>query len=117
MAKPKKLTNSPKEIGSNRNEKGQFVKGNTASVGKGRPPGSRSIPDLLRKIAEEEGTNDGMTKIEVVLRQVFKYALEGKSWAVEFIANRTEGKPHQSIGIKDETDEPIRVFDIDGLDD
>jgi len=111
-----KKPNSPKENGANRDNKGQFVKGNTASVGKGRPQGSRSIPDILRKIAEEEGTTEGITKIEVVLRQVFRYALEGKSWAVEFIANRTEGKPHQSIGIKDETDEPIKVFDVDGLD-
>lgn len=116
MAKQKK-SKTPKEIGSNRNQKGQFVKGNTASVGKGRPQGSRSIPDILRKIAEEEGTNDGTTKLEVVLRQVFKYALEGKSWAVEFIANRTEGKPHQTVGVKDISDEPIKVFDIDGLDD
>lgn len=115
MTKQKK-PNSPKENGANRDNKGQFVKGNTASVGKGRPQGSRSIPDILRKIAEEEGTTEGITKIEVVLRQVFRYALEGKSWAVEFIANRTEGKPHQSIGIKDETDEPIKVFDVDGLD-
>ena len=58
-----------------------------------------------------------MTKIEVVLRQVFKYALEGKSWAVEFIANRTEGRPHQTLGISDVTDEPIKVFDIDGMED
>lgn len=116
MAKQKK-SKTPKQIGKNRNEKGQFVKGNTSSVGKGRPQGSRSIPDLLRKIAEEEGTKGGMTKIEVVLRQVFKYALEGKSWAVEFIANRTEGRPHQTLGISDVTDEPIKVFDIDGMED
>ena len=116
MAKQKK-SKTPKQIGKNRNKKGQFVNGNTSSVGKGRPQGSRSIPDILRKIAEEEGTNDGMPKIEVVLRQVFKYALEGKSWAVEFIANRTEGKAHQSIGIRDETDEPIKVFDFDEVED
>ena len=116
MPKQKK-SKTPKQIGKNRNEKGQFVKGNTSSVGKGRPQGSRSIPDLLRKIAEEEGTQGGMTKIEVVLRQVFKYALEGKSWAVEFIANRTEGRPHQTLGISDVTDEPIKVFDIDGMED
>jgi len=116
VAKQKKFK-TPKQIGKNRNEKGQFVKGNTSSVGKGRPQGSRSIPDILRKIAEEEGTNDGMPKIEVVLRQVFKYALEGKSWAVEFIANRTEGKAHQSIGIRDETDEPIKVFDFNEVED
>jgi len=27
------------------------------------------------------------------------------------------GKPSQQIGIKDVSDEPIKVFDIDGLDD
>lgn len=116
MTKQQK-SNKPKENGANRNEKGQFGPGNTASVGKGRPKGSRSIPDILRKIAEEEGTTEGITKLEVVLRQVFRYALEGKSWAVEFIANRTEGKPHQSIGIRDETDEPIKVFDVNEVDD
>ena len=31
----------PIENGENRNKKGQFVAGNTASVGKGRPKGSK----------------------------------------------------------------------------
>ena len=63
----------------------------------GRPKATRSIPDILRKIALEEGGKDGMLKIEVVLRKVYQYALEGKSWAVHFIADRTEGKALQSI--------------------
>ena len=87
----------PIENGDNRNNKGQFVAGNTASVGKGRPKGSQSIPDILRKIGDEEGTTDGKSKLDVVMYKVFQYALEGKSWAVQFIADRTEGKALERV--------------------
>ena len=100
----------PIENGENRNKKGQFVAGNTASVGKGRPKGSRSIPDILRKSSDEEGTTDGMDKLEVVMRKVFKFALEGKSWAVQFIAERLEGKAKEHI-ITEEF-KPIRVLEF-----
>ena len=102
----------PIENGENRNGKGQFTIGNTASVGKGRPKGIQSIPDILRKVGVEEGTATGLTKLEVVLRKVFGYAVEGKPWAVQFIADRTEGKALERI---DQTinQKPIKVFDID----
>ena len=87
----------PIENGDNRNNKGQFVAGNTASVGKGRPKGSQSIPDILRKIGDAEGTTDGKSKLDVVMYKVFQYALEGKSWAVQFIADRTEGKALERV--------------------
>lgn len=64
----------------------------------GRPRGVQSIPDILRKIGSEDGTSDGThSKLDVVLRKVFEYALEGKSWAVEFIASRTEGKAIERV--------------------
>jgi hypothetical protein len=102
----------PIENGSNRDNKGQFVAGNTASVGNGRPKGTQSIPDILRKIGEEEGTVDGKSKLDVIMYMVFKFALEGRPWAVQFIADRTEGKAVEHI---DQTlkHEPIRVFDFD----
>ena len=69
---------------------------------KGRPKKLNTIPDILRAIGEEEGTKNGEhTKLDVVMRKVFEFALAGKSWAVEFIANRTEGKvteTHEIIG-------------------
>ena len=65
---------------------------------KGRPPKTRCIPDILNKIGEEEGTKSGeYDKLEVILRKVFEYALAGKPWAVQFIAERTEGKAVQHI--------------------
>ena len=77
----------------------QFKKGQSGNPN-GRPKGTRSKPDMLLKIGAEEGTKDGQfTKLEVVLRRVFEYALEGKSWAVEFIADRTEGKVRQELQV------------------
>jgi len=77
----------------------QFKKGQSGNPN-GRPKGTRSIPDMLMKIGGEDGTKNGQyTKLEVVLRRVFEYALEGKSWAVEFIADRTEGKVRQELQV------------------
>jgi len=77
-----------------------FQKGKSGNP-KGRPPKIKCIPDILRKIGEEEvDTNIGKsTRLDVVMRKVFDFAVSGKSWAVEFIAERTEGKPIQSIDI------------------
>jgi hypothetical protein len=72
----------------------------------GRTPNVKTIPEILRKIGEEEGTkvsveDGGATKLDVVMQQVYKFAREGKSWAVQFIAERTEGKvtdTHEIVG-------------------
>ena len=101
----------PIENGSNRNNKGQFVSGNTSSKGKGRPKGVQSIPDILRKIGEEDGTLDGKSKLDVIMYKVYQFALEGKPWAVQFIADRTEGKALERI--ETTYKEPIRLIELD----
>jgi len=78
----------------------------------GRPKGKRSIPDILRKIGDEEGTADGKSKLDVIMNKVFQYALEGKPWAVQFIADRTEGKALDRIEATI-NQEPIKVFEIE----
>jgi len=88
---------------------GSFKKGDPRINRKGRPPTVNSIPDILKKIGEEGGTVDGdTTKLEVIMRQVFKFALEGKPWAVQFIADRTEGKAHQSMTV--DTTKPAEII-------
>ena len=99
----------PDKTGNNRQSNGQFKAGVSGNP-KGRPKGSGSIPDILRKISDDEGTLDGMDKLEVVLRKVFQYALEGKSWAVQFIAERMEGKAKEHI-ITEEF-KPLQVLDF-----
>ena len=73
----------------------------------GRPKGIQSIPDILRKIGDEEGTADGKSKLDVIMNKVFQFALEGKPWAVQFIADRTEGKAKEFIEQKIIKDEVI----------
>ncbi len=94
-----------------RDTKGRFTQGHDYAVG--RPKKNLSIPDILRKIGEETWYNKSEEpigeKLEVIMRAVFEEALKGKSWAVEFIANRTEGKPIQPIHIEEH--EPIRLIE------
>lgn len=77
----------------NREDNGQFKPGVSGNPN-GRPPKVRCIPDILLTVGEEEiDTKDGkISKLEAVLRMVYKKAFEGQNWAVQFIADRTEGK-------------------------
>jgi len=101
----------PDVSGKNRKANGQFKPGVSGNPS-GRPKGVQSIPDILRKIGDEEGTIDGKSKLDVIMYKVFQFALEGKPWAVQFIADRTEGKALDRIEqtIKQE---PIRILEID----
>jgi len=97
----------PDVTGINRKSNGQFKLGISGNPN-GRPKGSYSIPDLLRRIGDEEGTKNGQySKLDVVMRKVFEYALEGRSWAVQFIADRTEGKPREYLEQKIIRDEVV----------
>lgn len=83
----------PDKQAENREENGQFKPGLSGNPS-GRPPKIKCIPDILLSIGEEEiDTKEGnISKLEAVLRMVFKKAFEGQNWAVQFIADRTEGK-------------------------
>jgi len=85
----------PDDTGTNRDDKGRFKSGYSGNIN-GRPKNAKSIPDFMRKIANEEN-GDGYTKLECILRKVFDEALKGTRWAVEFIANRIEGRPFQAV--------------------
>jgi len=72
-------------------EKGTDARRNVRGANKG----SRSIPDILRKIGEQQKQTSELgkaEKLDVLLNVVYNLALQGEKWAVEFIADRTEGK-------------------------
>ena len=71
-----------------------FTKGKSGNPA-GRPKGSSSIKDILRSIGDEVLEGSDMSKDEVIMRKVYKLAFEGQPWAVQFIADRKEGKPTQ----------------------
>lgn len=87
---------------------------------KGRPKKAKCIPDLLRKIGDyqtpaelqksvieyfELPKDTCVSMAEAVCLKVYMKAMEGQSWAINFIADRTEGKPAQTI-IQEETNKP-----------
>ena len=78
---------------------------------KGRGRGKVSISDLLHRLGAErlpkelrangpEQIRTSKTMLEAVMRTTYLYALEGESWAVQFIAERTEGKVKDTLALE-----------------
>lgn len=59
--------------------------------GSGRPKSWRCVADQLRKIAAETDPETGQQRIETLCRHVWKQAMAGRTWALNFIASRTDG--------------------------
>ena len=95
--------------------KHQWKKGQSGNPN-GRPKSGFALNEYITDLANVEIKNK-KTMLEAVVAKVYEEALDGNMTAVNFLADRILGKPNQSIGIKDTTDEPIKVFDIDGLED
>ena len=115
-------SDKPVLTGDNRHENGQFKKGISGNPS-GRPKGSMSIPDMLKRIGEEEVPNElqdrvqrlfgeaeigKISMLEAVMRTTMMYAIQGKSWAVQFLADRLEGRPRQTIEL--ESHEPVQLI-------
>ena len=97
-----------------RDSKGRFTIGNQEGNRSGRPKKGFAITDILNARGDEIDEATGMTLLEKMLRKVYELATKDKpeKWAVEFIADRTEGKALERID-KTLKHEPIRVFDFD----
>jgi len=77
-----------------RKQDGTFAKGHTGNPN-GRPKKEYTFADIMNKILDEEV--DGKTRREIILTKVIQKAYEGERWAVEFMANRIEGKPIETL--------------------
>jgi hypothetical protein len=84
-----------------------FEKGVSGNPG-GRPHW-KQVTELMKTETNQE-------KLAVIVDKVFDLALEGNMRAVEFIADRLEGKVAQRVEVTT-NDQPIKVFDIEDLDD
>ena len=105
-----------REVGYKKPPVGKRFKKGTSGNPNGRPKSGFALNEYITDLANVEIKNK-KTMLEAVVAKVYKEALDGNMTAVNFLADRILGKPNQSIGIKDTTDEPIKVFDIDGLED
>ncbi len=89
----------------------QWKKGQSGNPA-GRPKKAVCIPDLLKKISDEESGSD-MNKLEVVLRVIYKKAVSGDLQCAQFIADRMEGKPRQAMDITSAKETMIVQMDSD----
>lgn len=98
-----------------------WVKGGPSPNPKGRPTKIYCIPDVLREILQEPFLSvaeqyltplyrekfslvpQDATVLKVIMASTAMYAALGDGWAVNFIAERTEGKVLQPIDIADKT--------------
>lgn len=98
------MSKSEKQNQNSHDKPWLFAKGQSGNPN-GHPPKVKCIPDILKAIGEEEiETEMGkMTRLDVVMRKVYKFALEGRAWAVQFISERTEGKVPLNITAKSNT--------------
>ena len=114
-AKTKKVVKQPKN--NDKKLKGGitgkgWVKG-TSGNPNGRPKNEFALNEHIKTLANIPVGRSKKTMLESVVHRVYQEALDGNMTAVNFLADRILGKPNQSIGIKDTTDEPIKVFDLD----
>lgn len=98
--------NIPAKQDESRDELGRFKKGYSGNPN-GRRPRELTIPDILREVLDEEV--DGKTRMNIIMKRVVQKAYEGERWAVEFIANRLEGTPKQTIDQTVINTQPILV--------
>lgn len=96
----------------NRRANGKFATGNT--LGKrwkkgqsGNPNGRRgSLKDIIDKIGDEKD-QEGLSKREKVMKKVWSMAMRGDMKAIQFLADRAEGKAKEYIEQKITKDELI----------
>jgi len=78
----------------------------------GNPSGRphwKAVTEAMRKELDAD-------KLSAMCLVIYGEAMKGNISAATFIADRLEGKPQQRIEVST-NDEPIRVFNIEGLDD
>ena len=88
----------------------QWKKGESGNPN-GRPKKEFALNDHIRSFANLEG-KDKKTMLEKVVETVYGEALAGNMTAVSFLADRILGKPQQSVSLKEESTEPIKIIDI-----
>ena len=81
----------------------------------GRPKKRECIPDILREITSRPDQDKDNDILYSILEGVVETALSGHKWSIEFIADRLEGKPRQTV--IQEKKEPFSIDVVDDDDD
>jgi hypothetical protein len=85
-----------------------FVKGKSGNPN-GRPKKKQSLADILEMIGSESGAGD-ISRKERLMETVYQMAEGGDLAAIKFIAERTDGKPIETLRTQEiERDEIIDI--------
>lgn len=80
----------------------------------GRPPKERSFANMLNIALTAVGPS-GETKLREVAEVLVSKALEGESWAIKEVADRTDGKPMQQVELSGVIQSRINALTDDEL--
>lgn len=118
-------------MSSGRDENGRFTKGNKISVG--RPPKTKAWRDISNEMLSATELNlkvvlptgerrkliikveDGKTIRHAVIGSLITEALKGNIQAIRELADRTEGKPEQSIQSDLNDFQPIQLIQVESM--
>lgn len=96
-----------------RDSGGRFAPGNPGGPGRQKSP--RRIEGILQRIGEQRVLVEGgetITRLDRLMLIVYGLAEEGNQWAVQFVAERTEGKIREAQVDHAEIAEPIKILDL-----
>ena len=91
-----------------RNHKGQFIKGHSGNPG-GRPKGN--LTSALRNFMDDIDYENGLSRIDMVTKILYKLACKGDLSAIKLIFERVDGKHKQYIE-NHYVDRPIKVLQL-----
>lgn len=90
-----------------------FKKGESPNPG-GRPKGSTSFKIILERLGIQPSTADPKkTRDEAIALKAYELAEQGDKWAIQFVVERREGKPGQSIDYTEHKLEPLEGIIIE----
>ena len=106
-----------REVGYKKPPVGKRFKKGQSGNPNGRPKSGFALNEHIKEIANTPVGRSKKTMLEAVVSKVYEEALNGNMTATNFLADRVLGKANQSIAVRDATDEPIKVFDLDEVED
>jgi len=91
-----KLNGAKRDYSKYKDEKGKFTKGNP---GGGRPEGSFSLVEMLKRKLQEVDPKERRTYAEQFIDKFVEKGLEGSDKFMRDTLDRVDGKPHQTTDI------------------
>ena len=75
----------------------------------GNPSGGAKIKVFLAALERAIKQDDG-ERLRKAAEKVMDLAAQGEPWAVQFLADRTDGKPRQQVELSGDEGAPLRIL-------